>query len=43
MIAQAPRPRVLRHDSDLGRWELASREAAPPLRPYVRGRGLSVL
>lgn len=37
MIAHAPRPHVVRHDSDLGRWELASREAAPPLRPYVRG------
>lgn len=27
---------VLRHESPLGRWEIASRPPSPPLRPYVR-------
>ena len=37
MLADASRPHVVRHDSAVGRWELASGAAAPPLRPYVRG------
>lgn len=31
----APRPRVLRHESELGRWELALRAPAPALRAYL--------
>jgi AraC-like DNA-binding protein len=34
----AARPlRVLRNESELGRWELAEGEPAPALRPYLRG------
>jgi AraC-like DNA-binding protein len=31
----APRSRVLRHESELGRWELALRAPAPALRSYL--------
>lgn len=35
--AMAPRLRVLRHESELGAWELVRREPSPMLRGYVVG------
>lgn len=31
-----PRPRVVRHTSEIGQWELAQGERPPALRPYIR-------
>lgn len=36
-MSAAPRTQVLRHESDLGRWEVVSRDADPRLREYVLG------